>query len=57
MISEPLTLYRVNSQGYSANLERKSDSWDCLLEKARIGRKFRRVPTEELRGHLEGSGR
>lgn len=33
-ITEPLTLYRVNSQGYSAQLVRKLDSWERMLEKA-----------------------
>lgn len=34
-IPEPLTLYRVNSRGFSANLYKKLDSWKKLLEKAR----------------------
>ncbi|NDJ25733.1 glycosyltransferase [Nostoc sp. B(2019)] len=33
-IPEPLTLYRVNSQGYSAQLVKKLNSWVKMLEKA-----------------------
>ncbi len=33
-VSEPLTLYRVNSQGYSAQLVKKLNSWERMLEKA-----------------------
>ena len=32
-IPEPLTLYRVNSQGISANLDKKLIAWDRLLAK------------------------
>jgi glycosyltransferase involved in cell wall biosynthesis len=34
-IAEPLTLYRVNSQGFSAQLFKKLNSWRILLQKAR----------------------
>lgn len=34
-IPEPLTLYRVNSQGFSAQLVKKLNSWETMLEKAR----------------------
>ena len=34
-ISEALTLYRVNSQGFSAQLMKKLNSWVKMLEKAR----------------------
>jgi hypothetical protein len=33
-IAEPLTLYRVNSQGFSAQLMKKLKSWETMLEKA-----------------------
>ncbi|MBW4477950.1 MAG: glycosyltransferase [Tolypothrix brevis GSE-NOS-MK-07-07A] len=33
-VPEPLTLYRVNSQGYSAQLVKKLNSWERMLEKA-----------------------
>jgi hypothetical protein len=33
-IPEPLTLYRVNSQGYSAQLVKKLNSWKTMLSKA-----------------------
>ncbi|MEC4816491.1 MAG: glycosyltransferase family 2 protein [Scytonema sp. PMC 1069.18] len=34
-IAEPLTLYRVNSSGLSANLNKKQESWKKLIEKIR----------------------
>lgn len=34
-IPEALTLYRVNSQGFSAQLIKKLNSWETMLEKAR----------------------
>ncbi|ARV61302.1 glucosyl transferase [Nostocales cyanobacterium HT-58-2] len=34
-IPEALTLYRVNSQGFSAQLLKKLKSWETMLEKAR----------------------
>lgn len=34
-IPEVLTLYRVNSQGLSANLHKKQQSWEQVLEKTR----------------------
>lgn len=34
-IPEPLTLYRVNSAGLSANLFKKLESWEKLIEKIR----------------------
>jgi glycosyltransferase involved in cell wall biosynthesis len=34
-IPEALTLYRVNSQGFSAQLVKKLNSWERMLEKAR----------------------
>ncbi|NJM70218.1 MAG: glycosyltransferase family 2 protein [Scytonema sp. RU_4_4] len=34
-IPEALTLYRVNSQGFSAQLVKKLNSWETMLEKAR----------------------
>ncbi|NMG06810.1 glycosyltransferase family 2 protein [Brasilonema sp. UFV-L1] len=35
-IPEALTLYRVNSQGFSAQLVKKLSSWETMLEKARV---------------------
>ncbi|BAY33487.1 family 2 glycosyl transferase [Nostoc carneum NIES-2107] len=35
-IAEPLTLYRVNSGGLSANLLKQLDSWESMLNKARL---------------------
>ena len=34
-LSEPLTLYRVNSHGISANLDKKINAWERLLNKVR----------------------
>ncbi|NMG18227.1 glycosyltransferase family 2 protein [Brasilonema bromeliae] len=34
-IPEALTLYRINSQGFSAQLVKKLHSWETMLEKAR----------------------
>ncbi|MBD1919981.1 glycosyltransferase family 2 protein [Microcoleus sp. FACHB-831] len=34
-LSEPLTLYRVNSGGFSANLLKKLKSWERMIEKIR----------------------
>jgi Glycosyl transferase family 2 len=34
-IADPLTLYRVNSEGFSAQLFKKLNSWQTLLNKAR----------------------
>ncbi|NMF64651.1 glycosyltransferase family 2 protein [Brasilonema octagenarum] len=34
-IPEALTLYRINSQGFSAQLVKKLSSWETMLEKAR----------------------
>ncbi|KAB8317807.1 glycosyltransferase family 2 protein [Tolypothrix campylonemoides VB511288] len=42
-IAEPLTLYRVNSQGFSAQLMKKLKSWERMLEKAHAY-----VPSESM---------
>ncbi|BAZ24752.1 family 2 glycosyl transferase [Kalymmatonema gypsitolerans NIES-4073] len=42
-IAEPLTLYRVNSQGFSAQLMKKLKSWETMLEKAHAY-----VPSESM---------
>jgi glycosyltransferase involved in cell wall biosynthesis len=42
-IPEPLTLYRVNSQGFSAQLMKKLKSWERMLEKAHAY-----VPSESM---------
>ncbi len=42
-IPEALTLYRVNSQGFSAQLMKKLKSWERMLEKAHAY-----VPTESM---------
>jgi glycosyltransferase involved in cell wall biosynthesis len=34
-LAEPLTLYRVNPQGFSAQLQKKLSSWETMLEKIR----------------------
>lgn len=49
-IPEPLTLYRVNSQGFSAQLMKKLKSWETMLEKAHAY-----VPSESI-GELERIG-
>lgn len=35
-LAEPLTLYRLNSQGFSAQLAKKFSSWETLIAKAKI---------------------